>query len=286
MEDFKVDVVVPYVDWSDPIWIKNAKKNNVDLSTKVRWRGQGDFFRYFFRCIAKNLPWINNLFLIVQSKSQVPKWIDQTKIKVILHKDFIPKKYLPVYNSCTIEMFIQNIEELSEHILYFNDDIFVKSYLDKSDFFGQNNVYQHYLYEKFPESDNAFYSNMKNGYKLIFNDENHCGQEHTIKALLKSKMIECFDKYKSEITQSITKFRDKKNFNIYLFGYYLKKLNLVLDSKIYFKMMDNYDDIVLNGLSEIICINDNINDINVYEHPFILEWFEDNFPEKCIYEKD
>lgn len=73
----KIDLVVPYVDASDKNWqaefLKyNAKKTSEAVNAKNRFRGQGDFFRYFFRSVAKNMPWINNVFLLVMSKSQVP----------------------------------------------------------------------------------------------------------------------------------------------------------------------------------------------------------------------
>lgn len=51
---------------------------------------------------------------------------------------------MPVYSSCTIEMFIQNIKELSEHFLYFNDDLFVLKHQTIDKFFdiNTNSVYQ------------------------------------------------------------------------------------------------------------------------------------------------
>ena len=91
----KIDVVVPYVDFQDENWQKLAKENGIEIDIN-RYRGQGDFFKYFFRGIDRNISWINNIYLLVQSESQVPQWIDKTKVKIILHEDFIPKEYLPV----------------------------------------------------------------------------------------------------------------------------------------------------------------------------------------------
>lgn len=55
MNELKIDLVVPYVDCSDPFWQETAKNNNISIDLN-RFRGQGSFFKYFFRCIDKNLP--------------------------------------------------------------------------------------------------------------------------------------------------------------------------------------------------------------------------------------
>ena len=53
-------------------------------------------------------------------------------------KDFIPEKYLPTFNECTIELFQYKIPGLSEHYLVGNDDYLVTSPLTKDDFFTQD----------------------------------------------------------------------------------------------------------------------------------------------------
>ena len=113
-----VDLVVPYVDSSDLNWQKlfneyNPHVNEEGVDAANRFRGQGSFFKYFFRCVDKNLFWINKIHLLVQSESQVPYWINRDKVHVVFHKDFIPEEYLPTFNSTTIEMFLWNIPGLS-----------------------------------------------------------------------------------------------------------------------------------------------------------------------------
>lgn len=67
--NFLIDLVVPYVDNTDPIWqhIHDKYTSNIGLTkqsvqvgdnnnSKNRFRSQGDFFRYFFRCVEKNMP--------------------------------------------------------------------------------------------------------------------------------------------------------------------------------------------------------------------------------------
>lgn len=70
------------------------------------------------------MPWIRNLYLIVSNKEQVPAWVNQENVKIVLHEDIIPARFLPTFNSTAIEMFIWKIPGLAEHFIYGNDDIY------------------------------------------------------------------------------------------------------------------------------------------------------------------
>lgn len=279
-----VDIVVPYVDFQDKNWIDTAKKYKVDYSEKNRFRGQGEFFRYFFRCIAKNLPWVNNIFLIVQSKSQVPKWLDTTKVKVVLHEEFIPKQFLPLYNSCTIEMFLGNIKGLSEQFLYFNDDLYILRELKISDFFIENKVRQCFV-ACFPSSE-PYKWHCINGYNLIFNDEGAATPGHSVKPLLKSRVLECFNLYKKEIYNSITTLRTSKNINGYLYCYYLLKQGLCEESQIKFSYTCKYDSRAVKAflVSDVLCIGDENPNFNIYQDAKLNSRFNKLFKEKSKYE--
>lgn len=275
-----VDLVVPYVDMNDPNWIELAKENNINISPN-RFRGQGDFFKYFFRGIDKNMPWINNIFLLVQSESQVPTWLDRTKVKVILHSEFIPEQFLPVYNSCAIEMFIHNIPGLSEHFIYSNDDMYVVNKLSVDRFFSEDKVYQHF----YNNSNDRFLCGKinDNSYKLVFNDDLKFVPSHHFKPLIKSKCIEFFEANKDKIYESITKTRNWKNLNVYMYVYYLKELGLSDESNIKLKLIFTWDLAAFIVSWDVICINDNLED-NVYEDIRLNERFSKMFSEKSKYE--
>lgn len=279
--DEKIDVVVPYVDFEDDNWQKLAKENGIEIDIN-RYRGQGGFFKYFFRGIDRNISWINNIYLLVQSESQVPKWIDKTKLKVVLHEDFIPKEYLPVYSSCTIEMFLHKIPNLSEKFLYFNDDNYVIRELQPTDFFINGKVRQNF-FNYFPIGTHGNHS--KNGYKIVFNNNGALIPEHSIKPLLKSKIEECFETYKEEILNSISKTREDKNFNVYIYSYYLLKNNLCEKSKVAFKYISSYNYfsyLYLKGC-QTLCIND-CEEESIYDDTRLNKWFSDYFKEKSKYE--
>lgn len=278
-----VDLVVPYVDFSDPAWIKTAKDNGIDYSEINRFRGQGEFFRYFFRSIAKNMPWINNLFFIVQSETQIPKWLDRRKIRVVLHEDFIPKEFLPLYNSCTIEMFLGNIKGLSEKFLYFNDDMYILKSLKEEDFFENGKVKMEF--DQKPTTE-PFKSHCENSYKLIFDGEMESAPWHHVKPLFKSKVLECFNKYKNEMYKSISKLRETKNMNAYIYSFYLLKEGLVENSTLSFGYAVKYDSDMLLGLNrkDMLCVADFYMKFNIYDDKRLNKKFRTKFPDKCKYE--
>lgn len=135
-----IDIVVTWVNGSDLEW--QAEKNKylkINEETVVgngicRYR-EWEFFKYWFRSIEKYAPWVNCVFFV--TCGHVPKWLDvkSPKLRVVKHDEFIPKEYLPTFSSIPIEMNLHRIKGLSEHFIYFNDDIFLSRPSVPSDFF-------------------------------------------------------------------------------------------------------------------------------------------------------
>lgn len=126
MKENQIDFVVLWVDSNDPEWIKsyNYYRPDKPIQDSARFRNW-NIFRYWFRAVERYAPWVNKVFLITNGK--FPDWINPNCEKLVLvkHSDFIPKKYLPTFNSKTIELNLGRINELSEHFVYFNDDMFI-----------------------------------------------------------------------------------------------------------------------------------------------------------------
>lgn len=126
----KIDFVVTWVDSSDPEWQKEYNKyksltKEGDLSS-ARFR-DWELFRYWFRAVEQYAPWVNNVYLI--TNGTFPKWInpDHPKLVLINHSDYIPERFLPTFNSCTIELHMNKIKGLSEKFVYFNDDCYINA---------------------------------------------------------------------------------------------------------------------------------------------------------------
>jgi len=297
---FKVDLVIPYVDSSDENWIKLYNKYNPsklkkeDSNALNRFRGQDNFLRYLFRSIDTNLSWINNLFFIVQSYSQVPDWLDQTKIKVILHEQFIPRRFLPTFNSGTIELFLHNIKDLEEHFIYINDDFYALSCLQPTDFFTESKVkFNVKSSNQDPKTTKSnFFQMCQNNNDLIFNKKNsipYLRLGHEFRPYLKSKWAECYNNYEKDILDSLSQFRESKNLTCYLYSLYLYKINLQENSNLLVGYLSSYSgDISINRVLnnfDTICINDTDSSIDIYKNKVLNKWFHENFPYCSKYEK-
>ena len=147
--NYPVDVVFTWVDGSDPnfIAIKNKfmKKNSSeflpeDAIRDNRWADNGELLQSI-QSVKTYAPWVRNIYVVV-GMFQVPSWYPENHKDVIFvdHSEVFGKNVdtLPVFNSHAIEANIWRIPGLSEHFIYFNDDMFLGKPLTKDDFFADN----------------------------------------------------------------------------------------------------------------------------------------------------
>lgn len=134
----KIDFVILWVDGNDLAWQKERSKYTVDRNNQDgndrRFR-DWENLRYWFRSVEKYASWVNNIFFI--TCGQHPDWLKNEcpKLRIVDHEDFIPKEDLPTFNSNAIEVNLHRIDELSEHFVLFNDDMFLTDYVKPQDFF-------------------------------------------------------------------------------------------------------------------------------------------------------
>lgn len=122
-----IDFVITWVDGSDPAWRKQKAEysgTSLDDDSEERYR-EWDLLRYWFRGVEKFAPWVRKIHFVTWG--HLPGWLDTSnpKLHIVRHEDYIPKEYLPTFNSTVIELFFHKIEGLSEHFVYFNDDMFL-----------------------------------------------------------------------------------------------------------------------------------------------------------------
>lgn len=135
----KIDFVITWVDSNDPKWREERnhyaalEHKEVDNSN-ARYRSW-DNLKYWFRGVEKYTPWVNNIFFV--TCGHLPEWLDtkHPKLRIVKHSDFIPAQYLPTFHSKVIENHLYRIEGLSEHFVYFNDDMFLIDHVMPSRFF-------------------------------------------------------------------------------------------------------------------------------------------------------
>lgn len=127
MEQEKIDFVITWVDGADPVWRK--EKAGYDPAAgadddEERYR-DWDLLKYWFRGVEQFAPWVRKIHFITWG--HLPEWLntEHPKLHIVRHEDYIPKEYLPVFNSNVLEIYMHKIEDLAEQFVYFNDDIFL-----------------------------------------------------------------------------------------------------------------------------------------------------------------
>lgn len=135
-----MDFVIFWVDGSDPAWLaawqraKKAEARGGDDVSPIRiryWRN----LHYWFRAAERFAPWVRRIHLVTWG--HLPDWLrrDHPRLRIVRHEEFIPKEYLPTFNSLTIGMNLHRIEGLSERFVVFNDDMFLTRPCRPEDFF-------------------------------------------------------------------------------------------------------------------------------------------------------
>jgi hypothetical protein len=166
-----IDFVITWVDMNDPKWQtkfskystnKNNSKNGV---SEARFRDNG-FLKYWFRGVDKFAPWVRKIHFVTDG--QKPEWLDvnNPKINLVNHEDFIPSQFLPTYNSVVIERYIHKIPELAEHFVYFNDDFYIINHLAKERFF-RNGLPCDIAVFTYNPSWSQWYVRIKNNVRII-----------------------------------------------------------------------------------------------------------------------
>ncbi len=131
----RIDFVITWVDGSDPVWQAEKAKCRPSGDTRlIRYRDWGTL-PYWFRAVEKYAPWVGKIHFVTWGN--VPAWLnlDNPKLHIVRHEDFIPEEYLPTFSSHPIELNMHRIPGLSEQFVYFNDDFFLTAPVKPTDFF-------------------------------------------------------------------------------------------------------------------------------------------------------
>lgn len=299
----KIDLVIPYVNGLDAEWqkIHSQYRDSIDYT---KFDGN-DILKYVFRSIEKNIKWVGTIHLLVMQESQIPSWLDRSKVHIVYHKDFIPEEHLPLFNSSSIEMYLWNIPELSENFIYLNDDIVFNNVINISDHFDENmNPLVTMTMVKYRDErlNTDYAQTFLNSCKLASkNTEYNCWDEnnkillrpgHGSQAYKVSVLKAIYDEFKDEIEHSISKFRETYNYNQYLFSAYaafhkihqIKHPTYKYIGLINKNLMLLYKCIINKTLKEL-CIND-VEQTTVKDKKFLIYLLDNiKFPNKCKYEK-
>lgn len=125
-----IDLVYTYVDGDQAHYEKRWHYEGLAENTRnrykeaeIRFSNVGEI-RFSVRSALKYMPWLRQIIIVTDSQKPPvdSHLIERGLVRIVDHKEFIPEKYLPTFNSMTIESFIHRIDGLSEIFLYNNDD--------------------------------------------------------------------------------------------------------------------------------------------------------------------
>ena len=296
-----VDIIIPWVNPSDKSWQSNFaiwKKKEEGVTSANRFRDL-ESIKYALRSIDENAKFVRYVFLVLSDESQIPEWlnIENPKLRIVYHRDYIPSKLLPTFNSNTIIMHMSNIGELSENFILMNDDLFFMKPTSENYFFENNKAkgrlaidYNGYR----PTNGNYFLEELNNNARLI--NENigklvSLKHYHMPLACDKQFWEFCWYKNKTKLDASFTRFRSKKNYTDWFFNDLgLLTSHIVNTPGMYddccFICCTNYPDFRRFDRVRIACFNDDMDQAH-YEkvkREFNL-YMGKKFPRKSSFEK-
>jgi len=129
-----IDMVITWVDMSDPVWRNKYKKHTGGTPSWKRFRDM-DELELSLASITKYMPWLRTIYVITDN--QRPDYIsDFPNVKVVDHSEILSEKCIkPTFNSNVIEAHMHKIPGLSEVFLWGNDDCMVGKPIKKSEWF-------------------------------------------------------------------------------------------------------------------------------------------------------
>ena len=309
-----IDIVVPYVNPNDPQWVTlhNKYSNCKGDNSKQRTRDL-DIFKYFFRGVSENCPFVRKVHLIVQSQSQIPSWLNtrNDKLHIVYHNDYIPEEFLPTFNTFIIEGMLHRIPNLAENFVYCNDDFFFTNPCDETDFFQNdlpvdNNRLTKYLTCN-PEHDRLYKGTPFCFFQHVLQSNQRIEKAITGKCPIyynfhvalpfkKSLIKEVWDKHGTLLSNALkdSKFRREHNFNAWLFRYIQLDKGLYVNSDIV-KTDFSYKELGHNSMKDImddildkkfVCLNDMVSDQNEATIKMQINMILNaKFPDKCEFEQ-
>lgn len=307
----KIDLVYTWVDNKDLNWLE--KKAHYDKTVLNLDKDANDTCRYFnndelkysLRSVEKNAPWVNKIYIITDN--QRPEWLNlnNPKIKIIDHKDIIPKDKLPLYNACAIENAMCNIEDLSEYFIYLNDDMFFWEQVEPSFFFEDNKAIFRVdkKIRKFKKYKHLYGSMIFKAYSTIkhkLNIDIPYFPHHNADGYIKSSFLNCIKEFKQEFDITLNnRFRDFSDLQRVIFSYYScgnntavikkglnwfeKNIKKQTPDSDFFDIRSKNITKIAKSKAKLICLNDSRKTTDE-DRAKIKEIMENKFPQKSEFE--
>lgn len=297
-----MDIVIPYVNCDESGWQKvflkekfpHARAQCADALLKPFRRRFASYglFKYWWRALDRNFKDLGKVHLLLMQESQYPDFLreDDERIVVHYHRDFIPDRARPCFDSSTIELCAIHSIDLSGVFLLANDDMYFNQECTASDFEEDGRPLTKIAYkEKY--GNGLFQIALENGRRLV---EKHTGLQcpvyawhHLIQAYSAEYCKQFLDSEWDRIENRLGKFRHSKDSNhmMLMMGQNLEKVSISSDRY----PCDGYYECprIHKGMfgdiekHKVICLNDT-DTTGIHAARSYLEY---RYPVKCTFEK-
>lgn len=227
-----IDLIYLWVDGNDPEWLvkKNAflpadKQVDPEVAGECRYV-ENDELRYSLRSVEMYAPWVRRIYVVTDD--QTPVWLDTSnpRVRVVSHREIMPREILPVFNSCTIELFLPRIPDLAEHFLYANDDMFFSAPVDPGFFFdSEGRPVVRLKTQSLKRHDDDIYCHtilrMQELVRARYGKCTELAPHHNIDAYRRSDFLACCEEFQTELASTMqARFRSRDDWQRSLVLYY------------------------------------------------------------------
>lgn len=231
-----IDVVIAWVDGKDP---KHKKKlqaylnpdisSRDDIAAPTRFDSQDEIL-FCVASIYRYAPFVRKIFIVTDEQDpQIDSFVRKNfpeqpiPIEIIDHK-IIFRDYehcLPIFNSLAIATALFRIPDLSEHFVYFNDDVFLFQPVKPTVWFDQGKVIVRARWKEKdttlnnpPGTSLQFDHFMSNAAKLLGYDDRLLHLKHTPHPMLKSVFENYYSEHPKQFEANIShRFRHESQYS-------------------------------------------------------------------------
>lgn len=291
---------------------------------ECRFRDWGTL-RYWFRSVERYALWVRKIHFVTYGHYPEWLNLEHPKLHFVKHEDFVPQEYLPTFSCNPLELNLHHIDGLANQFVYFNDDMFVFAPVRPTDFFvnglpcdcairnfpllgdiGHTNmndinlINKRFYFRKQFKQNFWKWNHPKYGLRCLQNllflpwgDFTGAVNTHVANSYTKESYKQVWEVFGEELHETCThKFRTPANVNQWLIKYWQLVSGDFHPRQIYFGkyyLIDNLSDWekdLKKKRHSLVCLNDNGECADISElKEKVNRIFEEEFPEKCSYEK-
>jgi len=320
----QIDAVLNWVDGNDKQWQDkfnqhSKTKKNFDQTDLIRFNSIGEI-DIAITSLIKFAPFLSNIFLVTDK--QKPKSLDKLKqiakeeginLELIDHTVIFKgyERFLPSFNSRSIENMMFKIPNLSEHFIYLNDDFFLMRESKPNDFFIDGKPIIRGQWEEFHENRtfrklyhsllSIFGKNTKRSPSFkkaqqtsakLAGTKKYVRRFHTPVSMRKSTITKFFDEHNVTLEENIKyRFRNETQFLVTSLSEHLEiKQNTYVFQKntklTYFRSYKNLNQVkrklnhFLKNKNQLFVTCQSLELASSEIQTYILKWIDSRFDDK------